>query len=141
MSLLNYISKFLLFRWLVARFKKSTTGHDAVAGSGSASVDRDDDSLNHIPYEAIPHVYGTNTPVSDYSIDDSDDSEELDDLDIFMRDNPDVYLSGQHQDYGRDYHDSRHHSGYHNWNSGSHSQSYDDFHDEQDDYDMMDDGF
>lgn len=32
-------------------------------------------------------------------------------------------------------------SGYHDWNPGSYSQSYDDFHDEQDDYDMMDDDF
>ncbi len=32
-------------------------------------------------------------------------------------------------------------SGYHDWNSGVYSQSYDDFHEDQDDYDMMDDDF
>ena len=71
-------------------------------------------------------------------IDDSDNSEELDDLDIFMRNNRSCL---HHGDYDGDYHSSGRHDFQNDWNSGSYSQSYDDFHDEQDDYDMMDDDF
>lgn len=45
------------------------------------------------------------------------------------------------RDCGNDYLNSSRHNSYNDWNSRSCSQSYDDFHNEQDDYDMMDDDF
>lgn len=46
-----------------------------------------------------------------------------------------------HGDYDSDYNSSGHHSSYNDWNARSYDQSFDDFHEEQDDYDMMDDDF
>lgn len=48
-----------------------------------------------------------------------------------------------HEDYEDDYNYniSGRYSGRHDWNSGNDSQSYDDFHVKQDDYDIMDDDF
>lgn len=45
------------------------------------------------------------------------------------------------RDSDGDYNSSGRHSSHNDWNSGSYSQSYDEFQDEQDDYDMMDDDF
>lgn len=141
MKLFNYIGEFFLFRWLFGKFKKSTNEHNAHTECLETSIDRDTKSLNDNHNEDIAHINDAIPPISDDLIDDSDSSENLDDLDIFMRNNTDKNFSGQQRDYSHDYHRSSHHSGYHNWSSGSYGQSYDDFHDEQDDYDMMDDDF
>ncbi len=75
-------------------------------------------------------------------LDDSNNFEELDDLDIFMRNNNGNKRSyPQYRDFDCDYHSGGHRSSHNDWSSGSCSQSYDDFHDEQDDYDMMDNDF
>lgn len=81
---------------------------------------------------------GAATPVGDNLFDDSDNSEDLDDLDIFMRDNK---VINHYRDCGCDCLSCSRHNNYNDWNSGSYSQSYDDFHDEHDDYNMMDDDF
>lgn len=92
--------------------------------------------------EDITSVNDTASPVGDNLIDDYDNSEELDDLDIFMRNNNGKNRSSlHHRDYDNDYHSSGRHSSHNDWDSGSYNQSFDDFHDEQDDYDMMDDDF
>lgn len=136
MSLWNYISEFFLFRWLFDKFRKSTTEHDAHAEGLRTSVDGDGESLYDNHDEDIVQNDRAATPVGDESIDDSDNSEDLDDLDIFMRNNNSNNHSNLHYgDYDGDYHP------HNDWNSGSYSQSYDDFHDEQDDYDMIDDDF
>lgn len=75
-------------------------------------------------------------------IDDSGNSEDLDDLDIFMRDNKGFNHSYQnHGNYDIDYNSIGRHSTQNEWTSWSDSQPFDDFHDEQDDFDMMDDDF
>ena len=141
MKFLNYIGEFLLFRWLFDKFRMSATEHNAHPESVGTSIGRDCEYLNGYHDEEIAPD-DTATPVSDNLIDDSDNSEDLDDLDRFMRNN---YSNNgyhlHHGDYGSDYHNDNCYSGHQDWNSSSYSQSYDDFHDEQDDYDMMDDDF
>lgn len=131
MPLWNYIGEFFLFRWLFSKFRKSTTEHDAHTKGIGTSIDRESKYPNGFHDEDIAPIDDAATPVGDDLLDDFENPEDLDDfLDIFMRDNNSSYL--HHGDYDNDYNV---------WNSESYSQSYDDFHDEQDDYDMMDDDF
>ena len=142
MKLLNYIGEFLLFRWLFGKFRKSATEHDAHADGIGTTIDNDSKYLHDNHNEDVVPIDDTVTPVSNNSIDDSDNSEELDDLDIFMRNNNGKNRSSlHHRDYDSDYHSSGRHSSHNDWDSESYNQSFDDFHDEQDDYDMMEDDF
>lgn len=143
MAFWKYIGEFLLFRWLLGKFRKSTTEHDTHAEGLRTSVDSDGESLSDNHDEDIVQNDRAATPVGDESIDDSDNSEDLDDLDIFMRNNNGNYRSHQSDENydSSDYHSRSRYSPHNDWDSGSYSQSYDDFLDEQDDYDMMDDDF
>lgn len=137
MTFLKYIGEFFLFRWLVDKFRKSTTEHDMHTEVSGVSINGNSEYQNGNLDEVIAPEDAV-TDVGNNLIDDSDNSEDLDDLDKFMRNNR-SYL--HHGDYDGDYHSSGRHGFQNVWNSGSYSQSYDDFHDEQDDYDMMDDDF
>ena len=137
MSLWNYIGEFFLFRWLFDKLRMPTTEHDSHTEVSGASINGNSEYLNGNLDEGIAPDDAI-TDVGNNLIDDSDNSEELDDLDIFMRNNRSCL---HHGDYDGDYHSSGRHDFQNEWNSGSYSQSYDDFHDEQDDYDMMDDDF
>lgn len=142
MSFWNYIGEVLLFRWLCGKFKKSTTAHDAHTEDFGTSIDRESNDLNDTHNENIAPIDDAGTPVGDNLIDDYVNSENLDDLDIFMRNNNGnnhSYL--HHGDYDGDYHSSGRDSSKNDWNSESYSQSYDDSLDEQGDYDMMGDDF
>lgn len=142
MSSWEYIGEFFLFRWLFGKFKKSATKHDAHTEVLGASIDRDGKRLNDNHDEDIASVDDAVTPVKDNLIGDSDNSEELDDLDIFMRNNNgDNRSCLRYGDYDGDYHSSYRRGFQNDLNFGSYSQPYDDFLDEQDDYDMMDDNF
>lgn len=137
MAFWNYICEFFLFRWLFGKFRKATIVHDTHTEVAGASINGNSEYQNGnrdeeiAPDDAVTYV-GNNL------IDDSDNSEELDDLDIFMRNNRSCL---HHGDYDGDYRSSGRHDYQNDWNSGSHSQSYGDFLDEQDEYDMMDDDF
>ena len=135
MSLWNYIGEFFLFRWLFDKLRMPTTEHDSHTEVSGASINGNSEYLNGNLDEGIAPDDAI-TDVGNNLIDDSDNSEELDDLDIFMRNNRSCL---HHGDYDGDYHSSGRHDFQNDWTSGSYSQSYDDFHDEQDDYDMMDD--
>ena len=137
MSLWNYIGEFFLFRWLFDKLRMPTTEHDSHTEVSGASINGNSEYLNGNLDEGIAPDDAI-TDVGNNLIDDSDNSEELDDLDIFMRNNRSCL---HHGDYDGDYHSSGRHDFQNDWNDGSYSQSYDDFHDEQDDYDMMDDDF
>ena len=137
MSLWNYIGEFFLFRWLFDKLRMPTTEHDSHTEVSGASINGNSEYLNGNLDEGIAPDDAI-TDVGNNLIDDSDNSEELDDLDIFIRNNRSCL---HHGDYDGDYHSSGRHDFQNDWNSGSYSQSYDDFHDEQDDYDMMDDDF
>lgn len=142
MKFWNYIGEFLLFRWLFSNFRKSTTQHHARTEGSETAIDRDSKYLDNNHNEDITPIDDAVTAVGDDLTGYSDNSEDLDDLDIFMRNNQGNNLAyTNHVDYDRDYHSSGRHRDLHDWGSGSHTQSYDDFHDEQDDYDMMDDDF
>lgn len=141
MKFLNYIGELFLFRWLFDKFRKSITEHDSHTEVSGASINGNSEYLNGHLDEGIIHNDAV-TDVGDNLLDDSDDSEDLDDLDIFMRNNNGDNRSGlRHGDYNDDYHSSGRHDLQNDWNFGSYSQSYDDFYDEQDDYDMMDDDY
>lgn len=141
MSVWNYIGEFLLFRWLFGKFKESTTEHGAHTEGMGTSIDRDNEYLNDNHDGDIVSIGDAATPVSNSLLDDSDNFDDLDDLDIFMRNNNgNNHSCLHHGDYESNYHSSRY-SDHQYWNSGSYSQSFDDFHDEQDEYDMMDDDF
>lgn len=141
MSFWNYIGEFLLFRWLFDKLMKPTTEHDSHTEVSGASINGNSEYLNGNLGEGIAPDDAI-TDVGNNLLDDSDNSEELDDLDIFIRNNNGNNRSyPHHRDFDCDYHSSGHRSSHNDWSSGSCSQSYDDFHDEQDDYDMMDDDF
>lgn len=141
MKLLNYIGEFLLFRWLFDKLRKSTTEHDSHTEVSGASINGNSEYLNGNLDEGIAPDDAI-TDVGNNLLDDSDNSEELDDLDIFIRNNNGNNRSyPHHRDFDCDYHSGGHRSSHNDWSSGSCSQSYDDFHDEHDDYDMMDDDF
>ncbi len=142
MSFWNYIGVFFLFRWLFGRFKKSATEYDANTGCIGTSINREGKHLNDNYDEDIAPIDDAITPVGDNLLDDSDNSEELDDLDIFLHNNSGNNRSyPHHRDFDSDYHSRSHYSSHNDWDSGNYSQSFDDFHDEQDEYDMMDDDF
>ena len=138
MAFWNYIGEFFFFRWLFAKFKKSATEHGARTECIGTPIERNSEYLNDNHDGYIASIDGATTPVGDNLLDDSNNSENLDDLDIFMWDNKG---NNHYRDCGDVYLSSSRHNNYNDWNSGSNSQSYDDFHDEQDDYDMMDDDF
>lgn len=141
MTFWNYIGEFFLFRWLFDKFRKSATEHDSHTEVSGASINGNSKYLNGNLDEGIIHNDAV-TDVGDNLLDDSDDSEDLDDLDIFMRNNNgDNRSCLRHGDYDDDYHSSGRHDLQNDWNFGSYSQSYDDFYDEQDDYDMMEEDF
>lgn len=141
MAFWKYIGEFLLFRWLLGKFRKSTPEHDSHTEVSGASINGNSEYLNGNLDERIA-TDDAITDVGNNLLDDSDNSEELDDLDIFIRNNNGNNRSyPHHRDFDCDYHSSGHRSSHNDWSSGSCSQSYDDFHDEQDDYDMMDDDF
>lgn len=137
MTFLKYIGEFFLFRWIFGKFRKATTEHDTHTAVSGVSINGNSGYLNGNLDEGITSDDAV-TNVGDNLIDDSDNSEDLDDLDIFMRNNRSCLHLG---DYDGDYHISGRHEFQNDWNSCKYSQSYDDFLDEQDDYDMMDDDY
>jgi len=87
MRILNYIGEFFLFRWLIGKFKKSTNELYAHTECLETSFDRNTKSLNDNHNEDVAPINDAIPPISDNSIDDFNNSEELDDLDILMRHN------------------------------------------------------
>lgn len=134
----NYIGEFFFSRRLFGKFKKSATEHGARTECIGTPIDRNSEYLNDNHDGDIAYIDCAATHVGDNLLDDSNNSEDLDDLDIFMRDNKG---NNHYRDCGDVYLSSSRHNNYNDWNSKSCSQSYDDFHDEQDDYDMIDDDF
>lgn len=100
MSLWNYIGEFFLFRWLFDKLRMPTTEHDSHTEVSGASINGNSEYLNGNLDEGIAPDDAI-TDVGNNLIDDSDNSEELDDLDIFMRNNRSCL---HHGDYDGDYH-------------------------------------
>lgn len=124
MKFWNYISELFLFRWLFDKLNKSNkTQKDNCANTIIRSVDVD---------EAMSTVSTTNIH---NELDSSEESDKLDDLDVFMRNNP---IKNNYSDYGSSRLPNVNSSSRYDWNN-DYNQSFNDFHEEQDDYDMMDD--
>ena len=85
MSIFRYLSEFFLFRWLFGKFRKFTTEHGAHTEGIGTPIDRNSEYLNDNHGKDIAPINGAVTPVGDNLLDVSDNSEDLDDLDIFMR--------------------------------------------------------
>lgn len=125
MKFWNYISEFFLFRWLFDKLiKLNKAQKDNCANTIIRSVDVD---------EAMSTVSPTTNIHNE--LDSSEEGDELDDLDIFMRNNP---IKNNYSDYGSSRLQNVDSSSRYDWNN-DYNQSFNDFHEEQDDYDMMDD--
>lgn len=125
MSFLNYINEFFLFRWLFGNRNKN---HSADSTYNTYTTDysyrhyyADDNFSTTNPHQSFRSSYRG----ADIYDDEDDEDDALDDFD--PTDSDDCRFNDFTKTY--DYHNH----GY--------SRSYDDFHEEQDDYDMMDDDF
>ena len=132
MSIWNNIGEFFLFRWLFAKLGMHKRENDALTNSRSYLIDEDnrrqivdDNGYTEYSHDAI-------TTADDNYNCDYDESDDLDDLDIFMRNN-------SVREYGNKSHRNANYINNHDWNSGNYDKSFDDFHEELDDYDMLDD--
>ncbi len=119
MKVWNYMGEFFLFRWL---FGNRNSNHNAGSTYRTETNDHSDWDYDE-DFSSIGHHYATGPSYRGADIyDDEDDA-----LDDYDPTDSDSYQSNSYDKYDhRDY-------GY--------SQSHDDFHEEQDDYDMMDDDF
>ncbi|MBD5341583.1 MAG: hypothetical protein HDR94_08415 [Bacteroides sp.] len=132
MSSWYYIGEFFLFSWLFSKLGMYKRENDALRNSRSYLIDEnskrqivDDSGYTEYSHDAI-------TTADDNYNGDYDKADDLDDLDIFMR-NKSV------REYGNKSHLNANYINNHDWNSGNYNQSFDDFHEEPDDYDLMDD--
>lgn len=139
MKIWNYIGEFFLFRWLFGKLKSADNNQRRVSElannlNTSDRQDYRDDLVETNRFGATDALGPSRSNPAGYQ-DYSDDTEDLDDLDIFMRENSSLDYSNHYRsDSGkfstRDYNSSYDYSD---------SQSFDNFHEEQDDYDMLDD--
>lgn len=146
MNFWNCIGNFFLIRWIFGKLRRSAAGRDMHTGRLGTSDSSGGECLNDNHCRDTDLDDDADTHVGYNLNDDSDSSEDLDDLDLFMRENNRNDHSCRYpRDFGRDYHESGRRSNNYDWYYGSHDQSYDDihddFHDEQDDFDLMDDDF
>ena len=121
MSIWDYLGEFLLFRWLFGKLNRNHRAHNT---DSADTIDYTHiHSKEYVTFRTIDQqlssrslycgadIYDDDDALDDYNPTDSDDCA----LNDFIND-------CDNRDYG-------------------YSQSYDEFHDEQDDYDMMDDDF
>ncbi|ROT06251.1 hypothetical protein [Lepagella muris] len=123
MKFWNYIGEFLLFRWLFDKRNRNNNIGNAHSVDASRYSDwsyAEGDNFSPVDYL---HTVGPSYRGADI-YDEEDDA--LDDYD--PTDSDDYQSDGSTKTYG-------HYSDY------GYSQSYDDFHEEQDNYDMIDDDF
>lgn len=128
MKIRNYIGEFFLFRWLFSKLDKS----NKVQESNCADTIIDSLGID----EAASTTFLNEAPHSPKEFASPEKVDELDDLDIFMSNNQHTKYGNSDYVFGR-YSDIDSGSQY-GWND-DYDQSFNDLHDEQDDYDMMDD--
>ena len=139
MRIWNYIGEFFLFRWLFGKLKSADNNKRKMSelanGSNTTGCQGYIDDLVETNLSKTSDTFETSgSNPADYQ-DYSDDTEDLDDLDIFIREN-------SSRDYSNHYRSDSGKFSTRNYNSSydySDSQSFDNFHEEQDDYDMLDD--
>lgn len=126
MNIWNYIGEFFLFRWLFCKIGKLNRTQE----DNSTNIITDSPCID----EAATTIFLTEAQNSPVEFDATESEDELDDLDIFMRNNRHTNYRNSNYDFGR-YSDIDSESRY-DWND-DHDQSFNDFFDEQDDYDRM----
>ncbi|MDE6812060.1 MAG: hypothetical protein K2J15_06880 [Muribaculaceae bacterium] len=146
MSLWHYISEFLLFRWLFGKSRRSNSKPETplTGNPNSASLGRN--TFNDPKHPEYLLNSGSGSPVPGYSrecldnpeaLDDPDPDglDDLDDLDLFMLHNS----RNKHDDINYGY--THHSEGNYTFDDsyGLRDSYLEDFHEEQDDYDMLDD--
>jgi len=127
MKFWNYIGEFFLLHWLFSKRHRSKGENDIPTKGSGNLIDEDNRSQTVNNSEYLDSIHDNIS-----TVDDNSESDNLDDLDIFMRNNRVRGYSNQSLSTGN-------FGNNHYWNSGNYNQSFDDFHEEQDDYDMMDD--
>lgn len=132
MKFWNYIGEFFLFRCLFGKLHSPERDNDVLTNGKSDISDEESRSQSVNNSDDADYIHNTITIAGDNYNGDYDESDDLDDLDIFIRNN-------SVREYGNNSYRSGNYSNNHYWNSGNYDQSLDDFHEEQDDYDMMDD--
>lgn len=132
MKIWNYIGEFFLFRWLFGKLGIHKRRNGAPTNSTNDIMGVD--NKTHIVNDCVDtdSIHDAITTANDNYNGDYDEADDLDDLDIFMRNN-------SVREYGNKSHHNANYINNHDWNSGNYNQSFDDFHEEQDDYDLMDD--
>lgn len=128
MKFWNYVGEFFLFRWLLGKLGKSNKAQE----DNCTNTITDSLCIN----EAAATTLLTEDQNNPAEFDATETEEELDDLDIFMSNNRQTDYRNSDYDFGK-YSDIDSESLYDR--EDDYGQSFDDFLDEQDDYDMMDD--
>lgn len=119
MNFWNYIGEFFLFRWLLGKLGGSNNAHKDDRDNAAMEPDDDDELAQAEARSDGRHFF-----------DEQDDSGMPS-----SSDRPKIF-SNSGDDLGR--HSLKESRPRYDWNNDN-SQSYDDFDEEQDDYDMMDD--
>ena len=139
MKIWNYIGEFFLFRWLFGKLKSTDNNQRRMSelpnNLNKSDCDGYRDDLVENNLSGASGTYGANRSNSTDYQDYSDDAEDLDDLDTFMRENSARDYSN-HYRLDSDRFSTRDYDSNYDY---SDSQSFDNFHEEQDDYDIMDD--
>ncbi len=145
MKFWNYIGEFFLFRWLFSKLRATNREQENTTAKSDEhfAVDHANENTNSIADEESGSVV---EPSINDKLDLDENVEELDDLDIFMRNyKPRKYSSTRYQNFSGKYHRSSSDNSDNNfdncfdWDNRDYNQSFNDFHEEQDDFDMMDD--
>lgn len=138
MKIWNYIGEFFLFRWLFGKLAKPNREDITPTTKRSGFIDLNRNNPIAEDNEYPDSIHDTIITAKNNLSGNSEDDEDPDDLDIFMRNN--ITYNSLHSIYNDDkYHSSSRYDGHHDWNAQNFEQSFDDFHEEQDDYDMVDD--
>ncbi len=132
MKFWNYIGEFFLFRWLFDKLHSPERDNDVLTNGNSDISDEESRIQSVNDSDDADYIHNTITIAGDNYDGDYDESDNLDDLDIFMRYNSVIENCNNSFRSGN-------YSNNHYWDSGNYDQSFVDFHEEQYDYDMMDD--
>lgn len=137
MKFWNYIGEFFLFRWLFGKRAKPNREDLTHTNERRDYIDLNRNNPIADDNECPDSIHDTIKNPSNNLSGDSEDTEDLDDLDIVMRIS--ITHSPHPLENGKKYHSGSRYDSRHDWNTQNHEQSLDDFHEEQDDYNLMDD--
>lgn len=112
MKFWNYIGEFFLFRWLFGKLHSPERDNDVLTNGKSDISDEESRSQSVNDSDDADYIHNTITIAGDNYNVDYNESDDLDDLDIFMRNN-------SVRKYGNNSYRSGNYSNNHYWNSGT----------------------